>query len=332
MSFRDRQDLDERHARGLGRCHDPRRVPRRPLRKRRVRRCAVLRDRPRARLLPTRRPHAPADRFGPDLPDGDAVRPGGADQRRTRAHPGQRLPRLLHPAARSTGATTRSGVSPFPCPVDVAIMLWEWGAYFTKEAIEEGLDVKVSTWSARGARTRCRPWPRAWRTTPTPAHQDGGGRRRATPKALPSTRRQRQRRQRPERVHRPRRNVIYTPPVGASILAGITRDSVITIARDLGFEVREETLPREMLYIADEVFFVGHRRRGDAHQIGGQDHRRPRTARPDHGAIQQRFFEIVRGEAPDDPRLAPVRGRAGDGYKRSLEEPITRRSCTSTIC
>ena len=54
-----------------------------------------------------------------------------------------------------------------------------------------------------------------------------------------------------------RDDVIYTPPLTASILPGITRDSVITLARDLGFTVREEMLPRELLYIADEVFFVG---------------------------------------------------------------------------
>jgi branched-chain amino acid aminotransferase len=45
------------------------------------------------------------------------------------------------------------GVNPYPCPVDVAIMLWEWGAYFTKEAIEEGLDVKISTWARNAPNT-----------------------------------------------------------------------------------------------------------------------------------------------------------------------------------
>ena len=52
------------------------------------------------------------------------------------------------------------------------------------------------------------------------------------------------------------------------MLWGITRDSVMTIAQELGFDVREQTLPREILYIADEVFFVRHRGRGDAHPIG----------------------------------------------------------------
>ncbi len=54
-----------------------------------------------------------------------------------------------------------------------------------------------------------------------------------------------------------RDGVLYTPPVTASILPGITRNSVITLARELGFTVREEMLPRELLYIADEAFFVG---------------------------------------------------------------------------
>src|ERR687896_475373 len=54
-----------------------------------------------------------------------------------------------------------------------------------------------------------------------------------------------------------REGVLYTPPLTASILPGITRDSVITIARDLGYRVREEMLPRELLYIADEAFFAG---------------------------------------------------------------------------
>ena len=54
-----------------------------------------------------------------------------------------------------------------------------------------------------------------------------------------------------------RDEILYTPPVSAAILPGITRNSVITIARDLGFQVREELLPRELLYIADEAFFVG---------------------------------------------------------------------------
>jgi branched-chain amino acid aminotransferase len=190
------------------------------------------------------------------------------------------------------------GVNPHPCPVDVAIMLWEWGAYFTKEAIEEGLDVKISTWARNAPNTT----PAMAKSVANYANaqlikmeaiadgyaegialdtqgnlSEGSG----------------------QNLFIVRENVIYTPPIGNSVLSGITRDSVVTIARDLGFEVREQTLPREMLYIADEVFFVGTAvevtpiKSVDRIQVG-RGRRGPVTE-----AIQQRFFQIVRGDAPD---------------------------------
>jgi branched-chain amino acid aminotransferase len=190
------------------------------------------------------------------------------------------------------------GVNPLPCPVDVAIMLWEWGAYFTKEAIEEGLDVKISTWARNAPNTT----PAMAKSVANYANaqlikmealaegyaegialdtggnlSEGSG----------------------QNIFIVREGVIYTPPVGNSVLWGITRDSVITIAHDLGFEVREETLPRETLYIADEVFFVGTAvevtpiRSVDRIRVG-RGRRGPVTE-----AIQQRFFQIVKGEAPD---------------------------------
>jgi branched-chain amino acid aminotransferase len=96
-----------------------------------------------------------------------------------------------------------------------------------------------------------------------------------------------------------RDGVIRTPPIGNSVLAGITRDCVIALAQDLGFEVREQTLPRETLYTADEVFFVGTAvevtpiRSVDRIAVG-RGRRGPITE-----ALQQRFFQIVRGESPD---------------------------------
>src|SRR5688572_5524353 len=148
------------------------------------------------------------------------------------------------------------GVHPGNCPIDVAIMLWEWGAYFTKEAIEEGLDVKVSTWARNASNTT----PAMAKSVANYANaqlikmeavvdgyaegialdtdgnlSEGSG----------------------QNVFIVREGIIYTPPIASSVLWGITRDSVMTIARDLGFEVREQVLPRETLYLADEVFFVG---------------------------------------------------------------------------
>ena len=85
-----------------------------------------------------------------------------------------------------------------------------------------------------------------------------------------------------------RDGVIYTPPLGSSILGGITRDSIMTLARDLGYTVTESIIPREALYIADEVFFVGHRGRSHAGPVGRQAAGRQRQARPDHAGRSSR--------------------------------------------
>jgi len=111
-----------------------------------------------------------------------------------------------------------------------------------------------------------------------------------------------------------RGGVIYTPPVSSAILAGITRDAVITIARDLGYEVREQVMPREVLYVADELFFTGTAaevtpiRSVDRLEVG--DGKRGPITR----AIQETFFAIARGQAEDrwgwlshvDPRTISI--------------------------
>ena len=190
------------------------------------------------------------------------------------------------------------GVNPLPCPVDVALKVWEWPAYFPKDAIEEGIDVKIATWARNAPNTT----PAMAKSVANYANaqlikmeaiadgyaegialdtqgnlSEGSG----------------------QNVFVVREGTIYTPPIGNSVLSGITRDCVLTLARDLGFEVREQTLPREMLYIADEVFFVGTAvevtpiRTVDRVKVG-RGSRGPVTE-----AIQQRFFQIVRGDAPD---------------------------------
>jgi branched-chain amino acid aminotransferase len=104
-----------------------------------------------------------------------------------------------------------------------------------------------------------------------------------------------------------RDKVIYTPAINSSILQGITRDSVITIARDLGYDVREAAVPREMLYLADEAFFCGTAvevtpvRSIDKITVGNG------ARGPVTGAIQQHFFGIITGDIPDTHRwLTPV--------------------------
>src|SRR5690606_13601705 len=101
--------------------------------------------------------------------------------------------------------------------------------------------------------------------------------------------------------------VIYTPSLTSSILQGITRDSVIVLARDLGYDVRETAIPREFLYMADEAFFCGTAveitpiRSIDKVQVGAGV-RGPVTA-----ALQERFFDMITGKAPDTHNwLTPV--------------------------
>ena len=190
------------------------------------------------------------------------------------------------------------GVNPFSCPVEAAILVWEWGAYLGKDAIEEGVDVQVSSWG-RGAPNR---FPSISKATANYANSqlikmesvlhgyaegialdpsgflsEGSG----------------------QNLFLVRDGLITTPPVASSILPGITRDVVITIARDLGFTVLEEIQPREALYIADEVFFSGTAaeitpiRSVDKINVGS-GRRGPITE-----AIQRRFFDIVSGREPD---------------------------------
>ena len=190
------------------------------------------------------------------------------------------------------------GVNPFPCPVDTAILLWEWGAYLGQDALTNGVDVRVSSWSRSAPNT----FPTLAKTSANYANSslikmeaisegysegialdtfgylsEGSG----------------------QNLFVVRNNILYTPPITASILPGITRDSVMAIARDHGFKVREEMLPREMLYIADEAFFAGTAveitpiRSVDKISIGN-GRRGPITE-----AIQQGFFDIINGRVED---------------------------------
>ncbi|MBK8419803.1 branched-chain amino acid transaminase [Candidatus Villigracilis saccharophilus] len=95
------------------------------------------------------------------------------------------------------------------------------------------------------------------------------------------------------------RGAIYTPPVGASILLGVNRSYIIALAREMGYEVREETFPREMLYVADELFFTGTAvevtpiRSVDRIKIGNG------SCGPITKRIQDQFFGIINGAIPD---------------------------------
>jgi branched-chain amino acid aminotransferase len=96
-----------------------------------------------------------------------------------------------------------------------------------------------------------------------------------------------------------RDGVLYTPPLGSSVLAGITRDSIMTLARGLGYTVTEAVLPRESLYIADEAFFAG--TAAEVTPIRSVDKITVGSGRrgPITEALQRAFFDVINGEAPD---------------------------------
>ena len=184
------------------------------------------------------------------------------------------------------------GVNPSGCPVDVAIAVWEWGAYLGAAALEQGIDVRISSWR------RAAP-----DTIPTMAKAGGNYLSSQLMKmealadgysegiALDVTGNVSE--GSGENIFVIRDNILYTAPLAASALPGITRYSALVIAKELGYEVVEESIPREMLYIADEVFFSGTAaeitpiRSIDRIQIGKG------SAGPVTKALQAAFFDVV---------------------------------------
>jgi branched-chain amino acid aminotransferase len=190
------------------------------------------------------------------------------------------------------------GVFPGGCPVDVVVAAWKWGKYLGAEALEQGVDVRVSSWSRMAPNT----FPAMAKATGNYMNSilirqeagidgysegialdvhgyvsEGSG----------------------ENIFVIRDGRIYTPHFGSSILNGITRASVIQLAKEFGYEVIETFIPREMLYIADEVFFTGTAaevtpiRSIDRITIGA-GRRGPITEK-----LQTEFFAYLNGEIPD---------------------------------
>jgi branched-chain amino acid aminotransferase len=148
------------------------------------------------------------------------------------------------------------GVNPSGVPVDVAIATLNWGKYLGKDALERGISVRVSSWRRAAPDT----FPAMAKTganylngqlikleAVTDGYEEGIALDSFGFVAEGSG----------ENVFLYRDGVLRTPTIGSAILPGITRDSIMTLAREQGIEVREEQIPREMLYVSDEVFFTG---------------------------------------------------------------------------
>jgi branched-chain amino acid aminotransferase len=148
------------------------------------------------------------------------------------------------------------GLNPLGCPVDVSIAVWEWGTYLGPDALTDGIDVCISTWQ--------RPAPN---TLPTMAKTGGnyvlsqlmklealqGGYKEAIALDVSGNVSEGS----GENIFAVKDGTIYTPPISSSLLPGVTRSSIIQIAEEAGTRVKETSVPREMVYIADELFFTG---------------------------------------------------------------------------
>ncbi|MDZ4721471.1 MAG: branched-chain amino acid transaminase, partial [Roseiflexaceae bacterium] len=190
------------------------------------------------------------------------------------------------------------GVFPLRAPVEVMVAAMEWGAYLGAEGLEKGVDVQVSSWSRVAPNT-------------LPAMAKAGGNylssqlivteavRHGYAEGIALDTNGMLSEGSGENVFVIRDGIIYTPPVTASLLPGITRDAAITIARSHGYEVREQNMPREVLYLADEIFFTGTAaeitpvRSVDQITVGSG------TRGPITTAIQKTFFGLFSGETTD---------------------------------
>jgi len=187
------------------------------------------------------------------------------------------------------------GVNPLDAPVNVVIAVWPWGTYLGEEALEEGVRIKISSWRRNSQNSL----PAAAKATGQYINSvlakveslkagydeaimlnesgqitDGSG----------------------ENVFVVRDGTIRTPPISAGCLDGITRGTVIQLARDLGYPVRDETLVRTDLYNADECFFTGTAAeitpiREIDDRVVGEGHRGPITKE-----LQSAFFAATKGE------------------------------------
>ena len=190
------------------------------------------------------------------------------------------------------------GVFPLRNPVEVYIACWEWGKYLGEEAMVSGVDVCVSSWTRLAPNTLpamakaganymnsqlikmealANGYAEGIALDTSGYVSEGSG----------------------ENIYVVRDGKVHTPPLGASVLPGITRDTVIRLAQDLGIPLVETLVPREMLYIADEVFFSGTAAeitpiRSIDKIVIGKGKRGPVTEK-----LQKEFFAITEGAKPD---------------------------------
>ena len=208
-----------------------------------------------------------------------------------------------------------AGMVPFDSPIEVYLPCWPWGAYLGEGALENGVDACVSSWHRMAPNTipamakiagnylsgqlvkmeaLANGFAEAIALSPDGMISEGSG----------------------QNTFLVSGGTIYTPPVNGTLLSGITRASIVTLARDAGIPVVEQPLPREMLYACDEVFLTG--TASEVTPVRSVDRITVGTGRvgPITLQLQQKFLDLVRG-VTEDPYgwLTYVRAERASGTR-----------------
>ncbi|MEM3400233.1 MAG: branched-chain amino acid transaminase [Candidatus Micrarchaeia archaeon] len=186
------------------------------------------------------------------------------------------------------------GLDPRKCPVDVAIAVWPWGAYLGEEGLRKGIRCKISSWCRIDSRI-LPPQAKASANYLNSILAKLEAVNNGYDEAIVPNINGEIAEGSGENLFIVKDEVLITPPLSSGILPGITRDSVIKIAKDMNIPVIERSISREEIFTADEAFFTGTAaevtpiREVDGRVIG-EGRRGPVTER-----IQSKFFEIVKG-------------------------------------
>ncbi len=190
------------------------------------------------------------------------------------------------------------GVNPLKNPIEVYLLAWKWGKYLGEDALKHGVDVCVSSWQRMAPNTLPAMAKAASNYMNAQLiHMEAVTNGYVEGIALDTSGNISE--GSGENIFVVREGKILTPPLASSVLPGITRDSVITLAQEMDYSVSEQPLAREILYIADEVFFTGTAaeitpiRSVDRIVVG---HGKPG---PITRKLQERFLAIVQGRAED---------------------------------
>jgi branched-chain amino acid aminotransferase len=189
------------------------------------------------------------------------------------------------------------GVNPLPAPIDVAIAVWPWPAYLGEEALENGVDICISSWRQRSINAlpgsvkssasylnsalahmeaQANGFEEAILLNEAGYVAEGSG----------------------ENLFLVKDNKLITPPISDGILSGITRDTIITIAKELlGIEVIERSIARTELYLADEVFMTG--TAAEVTPVRSIDRREIGKPGQVSKALQKHYFDTVNGKSPN---------------------------------